>query len=151
MSWLMRIKRNSTFRVPLLDIAEGVPVTFNSGVLTLTPDDGSAAIQLTQGNGKLLMPSFVWKGNWNPATAYVIGDVVLYGEEYYRASSNNTGIRPLGAIQWDVFGQFTILISKTEAATYSWERGNYCLNVVYGNGDEEDGWIAGRVLVGDAC
>lgn len=151
MSWLMEIKRNSTFRFPLLDLAEGVPTILNSGVLTLTPDNGTTPIQLTQGNGKLLMPSFVWQGDWDPATAYVIGDVVLYAEEYYRASSNNTNVKPLGATQWDVFGQFVILISKAEASSYLWDRGSYCLNVVYGNGDEEDGWIAGRVVVENPC
>lgn len=151
MSWTIRIKRNSTFRVPLLDIAEGVPVIFNSGVLTLTPDDGSTPIQLTQGNGKLLMPAFSWKGNWSPATAYVIGDVVFYADEYYRASSNNTAIIPTGASEWDVFGQFVILISKLEASGYAWDRGDYCLDVVYSNLDEEDGYLTGRVLVEDAC
>lgn len=147
----MRIKRNSTFRVPLLDLAEGVPVSYNSGVLTLTPDSGATPIQLTQGNGKLLMPVFLWRGDWNPATAYVVGDVVLYAEEYYRATSNNTGVKPLGASQWDIFGQFVILIPKAEVSGYLWDRGDYCLNVVYGNGDEEDGWIAGRVSVEDPC
>lgn len=149
--WIMRIKRNSTFRNPLLDIAEGVPTTFNSGELTLTPDDGTTPILLTQGNGKLLMPAFVWRSNWNPATVYVIGDVVLYAEEYYRASSTSTGVNPLGATQWDIFGQFIIVISKTEAGSYAWDRGDYCLDVVYGNGDEEDGYLTGRVLVEDAC
>lgn len=151
MSWLMLIKRNSTFRKPLLDIAEGVPVIFNSGTLTLTPDDGSTPIQLTQGNGKLLMPSFSWKGDWSNLTAYVVGDVVLYADEYYRASSNNTGVKPLGAVEWDVFGQFIILISKAEVAGYEWERGDYCLNVVYSNLDEEDGYLSGRVLVEASC
>lgn len=151
MSWLMRIKRNSTFRVPLLDIAEGVPVIFNSGVLTLTPDDGTTPIQLTQGNGKLLMPSFSWKGDWSNLTAYIVGDVVLYAEEYYRASSNNTSTTPTGASEWDVFGQFVVLISKLEASGYAWDRGDYCLDVVYTNLDEEDGYLSGRVLVEDAC
>ena len=151
MSWPMRIKRNSTYRVPLLDIAEGVPVIFNSGVLTLTPDDGSTPVQLTQGNGKLLMPSFSWKGDWSNLTAYVTGDVVLYADEYYRALSNNTAIKPLGSAEWDVFGQFTILISKAEVSGYAWDRGDYCLNVVYSNSDEEDGYLAGRVLVEEPC
>lgn len=147
----MRIKRNSTFRVPLLDLAEGVPTAFTSGVLTLTPDSGVAPVQLTQGNGKLLMPIFVWKGDWNPATAYVTGDVVLYAEEYYRASANNTNVIPLGASQWDVFGQFVILISKAESSSYTWDRGDYCLSVVYSNGDEQDGLISGRVFVENPC
>lgn len=134
----------------MLDIAEGVPTSFNSGVLTLTPD-GGAPIQLTQGNGKLLMPSFVWKGVWNPATAYVVGDVVLYAEEYYRAESNNTAVKPLGATEWDVFGQFVILISKAEVSGYLWQRGSYCLDVVYGNLDEENGYLSGRVLVEESC
>lgn len=147
----MRIKRNSTFRQPLLDVAEGVPVIFTSGVLTLTPDDGSTPIQLTQGNTKLQMPAFVWKGDWNPPAAYVIGDVVFYADEYYRASANNTNVIPLGATQWDIFGQFVILITKAEVAGYTWDRGNYCLNVIYGNGDEEDGYLTGRVLVEESC
>lgn len=151
----MKIKRGSTFRVPLTILDEqGVPVSFNDGTVTITPDPADPVVPdivLTHGNGKFLHSSFTWRGKWSASSPYVIGDAVLYGDDYWIAVANNTGQSPPGNVNWTILAQFTILLSAVETASFTdWSRGSYDIDVEFGNGDVKLDYISDRVQVEDA-
>lgn len=149
-TWLMRIKRGSTLRVPFtITDSQGIPVSFASASFRFVPENNSPPeFQLTVGSG-VIQPSYVWRGQWNAATSYILGDVVAYGDRYYRATVPNTNIPPRGSASWELFAQFILLLSATETASYSWNAGEYHFDVVFGNGDVELSYIKGPIKVTD--
>lgn len=72
-------------------LVTGSGVALNTTTNTMTFTGGSA--------------STAWKGAWNVATAYAIGDQVAYGGSSYISKTAHTGVTPAQGATWDVMAQ----------------------------------------------
>ena len=50
---------------------------------------------------------------WSPSTAYMQGDVVIYNNEYYRATANTTGNIPVNLVGWTLTSGAAVIYSTT--------------------------------------
>ena len=96
------------------------PFISTSGPLTLdnNPDGSYSKILTTHTSGNV---AFNYKGVWSGATAYVVGDEVVYGESYWLALAASTNSAPSpGNGNWQVVGSYSAFLGAwSNLTTYA--------------------------------
>lgn len=99
-----------------------------------------------------IYPNYVWNkveqrpktylyNKWNVATAYLVGDKVVYGTNVYRCIANHTGSLPTDATKWELSGSRFFLRNTSE---FDGEY-DFIVNIPNAVGDVTDPLFAAQV------
>lgn len=92
------------------------PFISTSSALTLdNQPDGASYVRLA-GSHAAGNVAYNYKGVWNAATAYVVGDEVVYGESYWIAIAGSTNSAPPSA-NWQVVGSYSAFLGAWSSIT----------------------------------